>query len=50
MVKKVSGIVQKVEPSSTGSVARCEVLCNLCCNGVAIQVAGKLRRVTCPLK
>ena len=33
----------------TVSVAQCKLLCNLHCNGVTRQVAGRLQRVTCPL-
>ena len=47
--KKFSAIVEKVRPSSTASVIRCNFLCNSCCNDVARQVAGRLQRLTCPL-
>ena len=33
----------------TASIPRYNFLCNLCCNGVAKQVAGRLQRVVCPL-
>ena len=41
--------LQKVESSSTASFTMCDFLCNLCCIGVARQVAGRLPSVTCPL-
>ena len=41
--------LQKIEPSSTAGVTQCKFLCNLCCNGFARQVAGRLERVTCPI-
>ena len=39
--------LQKVEPRSTAIVTRYNVLCNLCCNGIARQVAGMLQYVHC---
>ena len=40
--------LKTVEPSAKTSVAWLNYLCNLCCNGVARQVAGRSHRATCP--
>ena len=37
--KKSPQSLQKVRPSSAASATQCNFLCNLCCNGIARQVA-----------
>ena len=44
--KKSLQSLQEAESSSAASVRRCIFLCNLCCNGVARKVAGRLQRAT----
>ena len=47
--KNLCNCCKKRQPSSTVSVAPCNFLCKVCCNGVAKQVAGGLHHLTCPL-